>query len=106
MAAASGSGRDAKSMVPPVLADWLSHELDIDASGREAEWSADEIYVALPRPGGDAWVSLALDTGETQYEKTTRGVISYLTTCTRAATLALRGASSWICSRWPAWCSA
>ena len=30
------------------------------------------------RPGGDAWVSLALDSGEVQYEKTTRGWISYL----------------------------
>ncbi|CAG2153517.1 hypothetical protein LMG31506_04819 [Cupriavidus yeoncheonensis] len=78
MPAASGSGRDARSAVPPALADWLSHELGIDASGREAEWSADEVYVSLPRPGGDAWVSLALDTGETQYEKTTRGAISYL----------------------------
>lgn len=78
MPAASGSGRDAKSAVPPALADWLSRELDIDASGREAEWSADEVYVSLPRPGGDAWVSLALHTGETQYETTTRGVISYL----------------------------
>jgi len=78
MPAASGSGRDAKSAVPPVLADWLSRELAIDASGREAEWSADEVYVSLPRPGGDAWVSLALDTGETQYETTARGAISYL----------------------------
>ncbi len=51
---------------------------DIDAAGREAEWSGDEIYVSLPRPGGDAWVSLALDSGEVQYEKTTRGWVSYL----------------------------
>ncbi|QOT79923.1 PepSY-associated TM helix domain-containing protein [Cupriavidus basilensis] len=67
-----------KGPVPAALADWLSQELDIDAHGREAEWQADEIYVALPRPGGDAWVSVALDSGEVQYEKTTRGWISYL----------------------------
>ena len=76
--AGDAQAREKKAPVPPVLADWLAQALDIDASGREAEWSADEIYVALPRPGGDAWVSLELDSGEAQYEKTTRGAISYL----------------------------
>lgn len=69
---------DTRAPVPAVLADWLARALGIDASGREAEWSADEIYVALPRPGGDAWVSIALDSGEAQYENTSRGAISYL----------------------------
>ncbi|MCG5261946.1 PepSY-associated TM helix domain-containing protein [Cupriavidus gilardii] len=72
-----GTGQD-KTPVPAELADWLQREFDIDAHGREAEWSADELYVPLPRPGGDAWVSVALDSGETQYELTTRGWISYL----------------------------
>lgn len=67
-----------KGPVPAELADWLQREFEIDAQGREAEWSADELYVPLPRPGGDAWVSVALDSGETQYELTTRGWISYL----------------------------
>ncbi len=71
------AGQD-KGPVPIELADWLQREFDVDAHGREAEWSADEIYVPLPRPGGDAWVSVALDSGETQYELTTRGWISYL----------------------------
>lgn len=70
--------RERKAPVPAALADWLAQALDIDASGREAEWSAGELYVALPRPGGDAWVSLELDSGEAQYEKTTRGAVSYL----------------------------
>ncbi|MDK3021940.1 PepSY-associated TM helix domain-containing protein [Cupriavidus taiwanensis] len=74
---AAGS-REQKAPVPAVLADWLAQALEIDAGGREAEWSADEIYVALPRPGGDAWVSIALDSGEAQYERTSRGAISYL----------------------------
>ncbi|MDQ0143132.1 PepSY-associated TM helix domain-containing protein [Cupriavidus necator] len=79
-AAPAGAARagEAKAPVPAVLAEWLAQALAIDASGREAEWSADEIYVALPRPGGDAWVSIALDSGEAQYERTTRGAISYL----------------------------
>lgn len=78
MPAGEGKGKDHKGPVPAALAEWLSQALDIDASGREAEWSGGEIYVSLPRPGGDAWVSLELDSGEAQYEKTTRGAISYL----------------------------
>ncbi|MNY03348.1 hypothetical protein D3C86_1359600 [compost metagenome] len=77
-AAPAGAARKTeKTPVPPALAQWLSASLHVDAEGREAEWSADELYVALPRPGGDAWVSVALDSGEVQYEATSRGWISY-----------------------------
>ena len=69
--------RNQKGPVPPMLAAWLAHAWQIDTASREAEWSADEIYVALPRPGGDAWVSVSLDDGEAQYEVTSRGWISY-----------------------------
>jgi len=77
-AARDGASKDARVPVPAALSAWLSEALGVDASGREAEWQGDELYVALPRPGGDAWVSVALDSGETQYELTTRGWISYL----------------------------
>lgn len=77
-APADAGSRNQKGPVPPMLADWLAHKLDINTSGREAEWSADEVYVALPRPGGDAWVSVSLDDGDVQFETTTRGWISYL----------------------------
>lgn len=75
--ASTGNQKDQKGQVPRVLADWLSKTMDIEAAGREAEWSADEIYVGLPRPGGDAWLSVALEDGEVQYEVTSRGWISY-----------------------------
>jgi hypothetical protein len=32
----------------------------------------------LPRPGGDAWLSIALSSGEVRYERTDRGWVSYL----------------------------
>jgi uncharacterized protein len=46
--------------------------------GRPLEWSDEELYIALPRPGGDAWVSIDLAGGEIEYERTDRGWISYL----------------------------
>jgi hypothetical protein len=78
LAAISRTEHGDKGPVPSALADWLEREFAVDTSGREAEWQPDEIYVALPRPGGDAWVSVALDTGDAQYERTTRGWVSYL----------------------------
>jgi hypothetical protein len=74
---ANASSSNQKGPVPGALVEWLSKSMGIDAAGREVEWSADEIYVGLPRPGGDAWLSVALDTGEVQYEVTSRGWISY-----------------------------
>ncbi|KAF1048944.1 PepSY-associated TM helix domain-containing protein [Xylophilus sp.] len=63
---------------PAALAGWTRAQWGIDATGREAEWSADEIYVALPRPGGDAWLRVGLEDGEAEYESTDRGWISYV----------------------------
>jgi len=67
-----------KGMVPQALANWVSGQMSVSVGGREAEWSAQEIYVALPRPGGDAWLSIDLGNGEARYERTDRGWISYL----------------------------
>jgi hypothetical protein len=60
------------------VARWLKSELGVEAAGREAEWSADEVYLALPRPGGDAWVSIDRATGAVEHETTSRGWIAYL----------------------------
>ena len=60
------------------LQAWIKTHWSIDTAGSEAEWSDDEIYLSLPRPGGDAWLRLNLDDGEIEYERTDRGWISYL----------------------------
>ena len=43
-----------KAPLPEALAKWLADELNIHVQGRMAEWDGEEIYVSLPRPGGEA----------------------------------------------------
>lgn len=67
--------------LPPVFRDWLARSWGVSdpAQGEsEAEWSAAELYLPLPRPGGDAWLRVDLASGEAEYEITDRGWISYL----------------------------
>ncbi len=64
--------------LPAAVNDWIREQMSLEAAGRAAEWSEDEVYVSMPRPGGDAWMSIARDSGEIHYERTTRGAISYL----------------------------
>lgn len=68
---------DGEAAVPPALADWARSTFEIDLRGRSAEWSEEDAYVALPRPGGDAWLRVSLD-GKAEYELTSRGAISWL----------------------------
>ena len=69
---------EGKAPAPPEVAAWVEKTLSVEIRGREAEWSDGEVYVALARPGGDAWLSIDRDTGAVEYEKTTRGVISLI----------------------------
>ncbi len=64
--------------LPSALRDWLADELGIDLGGGSPEWSDGELYIGLPRPGGDAWLSIDLESGELLYERTDRGWIAYL----------------------------
>lgn len=63
---------------PAALRNWLRTELDVRFNPEQAEWSDDELYLGLPRPGGDAWLTLDLNTGELFYESTDRGWVAYL----------------------------
>jgi hypothetical protein len=64
--------------LPAAVADWVSTTLDVDVAGRTGDWSSDEIYISMPRPGGDAWVSIDRETGKVESERSSRGVIAYL----------------------------
>jgi hypothetical protein len=71
--------RDAeKASLPPLVSDWIETSLGVRDDRREAEWSEAEVYLSLPRPGGDAWLTIDRASGEVHYERTDRGWISYL----------------------------
>lgn len=67
----------AKAPLPAALKNWLEKELDVYVGSRFGEWSEDEIYLSLPRPGGDAWLTVDLLAGEVFFETTDRGWVSY-----------------------------
>lgn len=68
---------DAKKPLPAPVAAWVADALDLKARG-DAEWSADEIYLGLPTPGGDGWVAIDRATGKVTSERSSRGWIAYL----------------------------
>lgn len=75
----SAPAADARSApLTTAAAQWLSQRLGADVEGRDAEWSDDEVYVSMPRPGGDAWLRIDRESGAVEYEHTDRGWISYL----------------------------
>lgn len=76
--ASASAPADGRGPMPPQLADWLKQSLGVSVGDREAEWSAAELYLAMPRPGGDAWVRIARDTGAVEHEDTDQGVIALL----------------------------
>jgi hypothetical protein len=57
--------------------EWAEGRWKIDVAAAAAEWSAEEVYVALPRPGGDAWLRIGLEDGAAEYELTDRGWVSW-----------------------------
>ncbi|WP_369751223.1 PepSY-associated TM helix domain-containing protein [Novosphingobium sp. AP12] len=70
---------DAADPLPAEVSKAVAAVVPLDPSGRPADWSADdEVYVAMPGPGRDAWVSIDRASGAVAAEVTDRGWISYL----------------------------
>jgi len=69
-------GKD-RQPLPPAVAHWADRAFSIRTAGRDAEWSADEIYLAMARPGGDATLTIDRAAGEAIHEDTWRGWIAY-----------------------------
>jgi len=68
----------ADAPLPAAVAAAAAEATGLNPAGHPAEWSDDAAYVALPRPGGDAWVSIARKDGQITSEVTRRGWISLL----------------------------
>ncbi|NVK58281.1 MAG: PepSY-associated TM helix domain-containing protein [Alteromonadaceae bacterium] len=63
----------------PAFRKWYRDATGSVLPGRiEAQWDDFEVYVAMPRAGGDKWFTITLDTGEFYQEATNRGAIAYL----------------------------
>lgn len=77
LAATATSAASAEAAVPASLQNWTQQTLGVSLAQRIPEWSTDELYIPLPRPGGDAWLRIDLQAGEVEYESTDRGWISY-----------------------------
>jgi hypothetical protein len=69
---------DASAPMPAAVAQAVADAVRLDPAGRPAEWSTDEVYVALPRPGGDAWVSVNRANGQIKAEVTQQGLVALL----------------------------
>lgn len=68
---------DSADLPVPVRRE-LRRVLGVDTGDAAAEWTDIDVYVSLPRPGGDAWLSIDRETGDVLYEVTTRGTVAYL----------------------------
>ncbi len=68
---------DGNAPLPPALARWLGDELSVSIGARQAEWSEEEIYLSMPSPGADAWLSIDRASGAVEFESTNRGWVSY-----------------------------
>lgn len=74
----AAGGETEQRALPADVTQWLNSEMAVRPDDDKAEWSADEIYIPLPRPGGDAWLTIDLTNGGVTHELTDRGWISYL----------------------------
>ena len=63
--------------LPSSIRNWLEKNQHIVIADNNAEINDGEFYIPLTRPGGDAWLSIDITSGEFEYESTDRGWISY-----------------------------
>ena len=64
--------------VPDAVARWAASETGAQIAGKATETTDAEIYIGLPAPGGEGWLTIDRTSGEVVREITTRGPIAWL----------------------------
>lgn len=59
------------------MAEWIEDQLDVPLRDAAIEESPEEIYVSVPGPGRDAWISIDRVSGNAEFEVTDRGWLAY-----------------------------
>jgi hypothetical protein len=77
-AALDTTPEQAAAPLPASVRDWIAAQLQVRVGAQAGEWSDDEVYVSMPRAGGDAWLSIDRATGEIEIEESDRGWIAWL----------------------------
>ena len=63
---------------PAAVAGWAADTFRISIASKPTETTAEELYVALPEPGGDGALTIDRATGEAVLEHTGRGWVAWL----------------------------
>jgi hypothetical protein len=77
-ALAARSSPEKSAPLPDDLARWLATHLGRPIGSGPAEWSDDEVYLSMPAPGADAWLSIDRASGDVEFERIDRGWVAYL----------------------------
>lgn len=67
---------DSKKPLPDRVATYVQGHIPLDAR-RVAEWTSEEIHIAQPSPGRDAWIAIDRSSGKVTNEATGRGWVAY-----------------------------
>lgn len=76
-AVAAAGPEQGAAPLPAQLSGWLDQRFSTHTAEREADWSADEIYLTLTRPGADGAIAIDRHTGAVTFEETWRGWVSF-----------------------------
>jgi hypothetical protein len=71
------ASRQSPAPLSAPLTSWIEERLDASLRGAAIEDSPEEIYVSVPGPGRDAWISIDRATGDAKFEVTDRGWVAY-----------------------------
>lgn len=78
MRALDGAEESSPEALPPSLEAWLAENWRMAVSPKSIEWSSDEVFVDLKRPGVDASLSVDRRHATIRYEAIDRGWIAWL----------------------------